>query len=405
MAEQQFDVFLCHNSEDKPAVIQIAQQLRTNGLKPWLDVWELQPGGIWQFELEQQIESINAAAVFVGQQGLGPWQSEEIYAFLQEFIRRKCPVIPVMLHDAPKQPRLPIFLKNRHWVDFRLQEPDPLVQLVWGITGKRPDSLQMESKTAEVISIQEPNPALPPSAVHEELEALRRELEALRANQQKTQSSTLPPSQFVSVQPSKPPAPKPSEDDDLSSEKGIDYTQLRDLLKAGEWKEADQETYEVMIRTVGKKSGDWFTSDELLNFPCADLKTIDRLWVKYSNGQFGFSVQKEIYVQCGGKLDGNYPGAKIWDEFCDRIGWRVNGSYISYSRVTFSTSAPRRQLPGHLPCAIYCMWVWVSLLSHPDLQTVADNRFSPIQKFYFRFVKYGKISISAIRYLAPVIKL
>jgi len=27
MMEQQFDVFLCHNSEDKPAVIQIAQQL------------------------------------------------------------------------------------------------------------------------------------------------------------------------------------------------------------------------------------------------------------------------------------------------------------------------------------------------------------------------------------------
>jgi hypothetical protein len=41
MAEQQFDVFLCHNSEDKPAVIEIAQQLQQNGLKPWLDVWEL----------------------------------------------------------------------------------------------------------------------------------------------------------------------------------------------------------------------------------------------------------------------------------------------------------------------------------------------------------------------------
>jgi hypothetical protein len=144
MTEQKFDVFLCHNSEDKPAVIEIAQQLRQNGLNPWLDVWELQPGAIWQFALEQQIECIGAAAVFVGQQGLGPWQSEEVYAFLQEFIRRKCPVIPVMLPDAPQQPNLPIFLRNRHWVDFRLQEPDPLEQLIWGITGQK-----LDEKTAQ----------------------------------------------------------------------------------------------------------------------------------------------------------------------------------------------------------------------------------------------------------------
>jgi formylglycine-generating enzyme required for sulfatase activity len=151
MTEQQFDVFLCHNSEDKPAVIQIAQQLQQNNLKPWLDVWELQPGAIWQYSLEQQIERIGAVAVFVGQQGLGPWQSEEIYAFLQEFISRKCPVIPVMLADAPEQPKLPIFLRNRHWVDFRLQAPDPLVQLVWGITGLRPSA---PLDTAQVISAQ-----------------------------------------------------------------------------------------------------------------------------------------------------------------------------------------------------------------------------------------------------------
>ena len=70
-------------------------------------------------------------------------------------------------------------------------------------------------------------------------------------------------------------------EDDLRSEKGIDYRKLRDLLKAGDWQAADQETYEVMIRAVGKHAGQWFTDEELLNFPCADLLTIDRLWVKY----------------------------------------------------------------------------------------------------------------------------
>ncbi|MGF1524644.1 MAG: GUN4 domain-containing protein [Leptolyngbyaceae cyanobacterium] len=135
------------------------------------------------------------------------------------------------------------------------------------------------------------------------------------------------------------------EADELKSEKGIDYTHLRDLLRAEDWKAADRETYEVMIRAVGKEPGQYFISDELLNFPCADLLTIDRLWVKYSKGKFGFSVQKQIYVECGATLDGEYPGDKIWDQFCDRIGWRKEGIWFGYSDVTFDTTAPT----GHLP--------------------------------------------------------
>jgi hypothetical protein len=133
--------------------------------------------------------------------------------------------------------------------------------------------------------------------------------------------------------------------DNLKSEKGIEYTRLRDLLAAKNWKEADEETYLLMIQAVGKKNGDYFTSDELLNFPCTDLRTIDRLWVKYSNGHFGFSVQKEIYLSVGGKADGKYY-EKAWEKFGDRVGWRVESSWISYSKVTYDTSSPKGHLPG-----------------------------------------------------------
>ncbi|BAY20996.1 hypothetical protein NIES2100_07400 [Calothrix sp. NIES-2100] len=86
-------------------------------------------------------------------------------------------------------------------------------------------------------------------------------------------------------------SPKPlAKEDDLSSEKGVDYSKLRDLLAAGNWKDADMETYRVMIQALGKNEGDYFESEELLNFPCPDLRTIDRLWVKYSNGHFGFKI-------------------------------------------------------------------------------------------------------------------
>ncbi|HEV7503348.1 MAG TPA: toll/interleukin-1 receptor domain-containing protein [Thermoanaerobaculia bacterium] len=43
-----FDIFLSHNSKDKPTVRQIGKALRERGFKVWLDEWELVPGRPWQ---------------------------------------------------------------------------------------------------------------------------------------------------------------------------------------------------------------------------------------------------------------------------------------------------------------------------------------------------------------------
>uniref|UniRef100_UPI0026220B40 GUN4 domain-containing protein n=1 Tax=Crocosphaera sp. TaxID=2729996 RepID=UPI0026220B40 len=87
------------------------------------------------------------------------------------------------------------------------------------------------------------------------------------------------------------------------------------------------------------------SESDIDNFPCNDLRTIDQLWVHYSNGKFGFSVQKKIYMdELGGTRDYN---KKIWYEFCDRVGWRKGGDYVSYSDLTFELldTTP----VGHLP--------------------------------------------------------
>jgi hypothetical protein len=133
-----FDVFLCHNVGDKPAVMEIGRRLMARGLLPWLDQWELRPGTPWQRVLEEQIANIQAAAVFVGREGIGPWQRQELDGFLREFNKRGCPVIPVLLPGAGGEPELPLFLRGMTWVDFRESAPDPLAQLIWGITGQRP---------------------------------------------------------------------------------------------------------------------------------------------------------------------------------------------------------------------------------------------------------------------------
>jgi hypothetical protein len=132
-----FDVFLCHNVDDKPAVRWTARRLREHGILPWLDEAELIPGRPWQEELERQISHVRAAAVFVGPSGIGPWQSREIRAFLSQFTERGCPVIPVLLPRAPA-PELPLFLRDMTWVDLRDHDADGIERLIWGITGRKP---------------------------------------------------------------------------------------------------------------------------------------------------------------------------------------------------------------------------------------------------------------------------
>lgn len=138
IATTDFDVFLCHNHKDKPTVKKIGLKLKEKGLLPWLDEWELRPGLPWQKILEEQLQKVKSVAVFVGENSIGPWQDMEQAALIREFVRRGCPVIPVILPSCPEQPpELPMFLGGMTWIDFRKQYPDPLQQLIWGITGER----------------------------------------------------------------------------------------------------------------------------------------------------------------------------------------------------------------------------------------------------------------------------
>src|SRR5438067_11218790 len=138
-----FDVFLSHNSNDKPAVRELKALLEANGLQVWLDEDELQPGIPWQQLLEAGIKASKSVAVLVGQDGLGPWEDEEMQGALILAVKTKRPCIPVLLPGASTQPELPMFLANRTWVDLRagLGE-EGLAKLIWGITGKKPARIE-----------------------------------------------------------------------------------------------------------------------------------------------------------------------------------------------------------------------------------------------------------------------
>ena len=128
----------------------------------------------------------------------------------------------------------------------------------------------------------------------------------------------------------------------LISSCGMDYRKLRDLLAQGKWQEADKETARVMLAVAKREKEGWLNVKDIDNFPCADLRSIDQLWVKYSNDKFGFSVQKRIYQGFGGTREYN---SEIWEKFGDKVGWRKEDDCLYYKNITFDIKAAK----GHLP--------------------------------------------------------
>lgn len=102
----------------------------------------------------------------------------------------------------------------------------------------------------------------------------------------------------------------------LQSEK---FIQLEQLLAAKRWKKANKETFALLSKICG------LTSDRTVkigNLSCYDLHIIDSLWLKHSQGRFGFSVQQRVWRQlCQDAIEIQNLQDQRWLAFCDRMGW------------------------------------------------------------------------------------
>lgn len=145
-------------------------------------------------------------------------------------------------------------------------------------------------------------------------------------------------------------------DDNLTSAIGKNYKKLRDFLVDEDWEAADKETRILMSEVLGK---------DVTSFPIVDLQTIDRLWLKYSSGRFGFSVQRRI-------LDNTFSDSKVtpktclpeyeipkskedkadrmmarWEIFVEKLGWYNQGQWEIF--VDDYTQVLIKKPEGYLP--------------------------------------------------------
>ena len=133
-----FDVFLSHNSVDKPWVSALKDDLQRYGVSVWLDKDEIRPGNLFAQVLEEALAASRAVALIVSPEALASgWVKEEYYRALS-LAKAETPLqlIPVILRGA----ELPGFLESRSWIDFRDEAAyaEKVRELVWGITGVKP---------------------------------------------------------------------------------------------------------------------------------------------------------------------------------------------------------------------------------------------------------------------------
>jgi hypothetical protein len=126
---------------------------------------------------------------------------------------------------------------------------------------------------------------------------------------------------------------------------GIDYTPLQNLLSRQDWRNANVETRDLILRATGRERQGWFAIEDLQKLSCWDLKTIDTLWKEASKGRFGFSVQYPIFIETGNK-PGRLVAIENFQTFGDRVGWRSGNDWIIFQEnLNYSLQAP----VGHLP--------------------------------------------------------
>jgi hypothetical protein len=152
----------------------------------------------------------------------------------------------------------------------------------------------------------------------------------------------------------------------LPSDCGIDYIPLATFLATGDFLSADKFTRENLIKISGaEKNGRNFVYwTEVHGIPDKDLISMERLWLQFSNGKFGYSVQKRVWdVEKGN-----------FDNFIRRIGWTKIDNGIERKLRWFGQNefiydleeAPRGHLP--LTSALRGTQLIKQLMTHPVWQ-------------------------------------
>ena len=344
MSKKSLTVFFSYSHADEDLRDKLAEHLSSLKRNKVIDAWhdrQIPAGTQWAKAIDDNLNKADIILLLISSKFLASEYCSdiEVKQAMERHKSNEARVIPIILRACDWSDEefgaLQALPKNAHPVTSWANQDEAFFDIVKGI--KR---AILDLKDSTTVPVALPNPTV------------RNFVHFADFN------SKSPSAPTVSV-----PVPEVKKNPvELLSAKGIDYRELEKLLKDKQWYEADQLTDKLMLKASGREIQRYIDPKSIKEFPCEDLQTIDRLWVHYSNGLYGFSVQKDIYVECGGKLDFSYPIDETWEKFCDRTAWKgertgwnkegING-WIPYPDKFFKNHL--MNVKGHLPFSMTLM--------------------------------------------------
>ena len=128
--EFRYDVFLSHSAKDKPVVRALAERLRADGVRVWLDEWMLKPGANIPHEIEQGLEQSRLLVLCMSANAFGSdWAHLESSTFrFRDPLNKDRRFIPLRLDDAHIRGSLGQFVSIRWQPQHREEEYAKLLE-------------------------------------------------------------------------------------------------------------------------------------------------------------------------------------------------------------------------------------------------------------------------------------
>lgn len=128
LTESGLPIFISYNHSDKKFAESLATYLVQAKQNVWIDTWELNAGDSLIERIENAIGDADAVLVLLSESSVqSEWCKKELRAgLIRELEEKSVLVIPVVIENC----EIPLFLKEKLWVDFRKDKDEQLALLL-----------------------------------------------------------------------------------------------------------------------------------------------------------------------------------------------------------------------------------------------------------------------------------
>jgi hypothetical protein len=148
---------------------------------------------------------------------------------------------------------------------------------------------------------------------------------------------------------------KPRLDADKSSEIGVNYNHLDNLLRKRKYREANQETNRIIFDKIIKpEKGNYVSMKDIQKVidrrTIKDLTTINQLWNEHTNNMYGFNVQSCILSKKNIQIGSDKTHNDLSEEFKREVGWIEGKQQVHVEEMKYNDEAEKK---GYLPRLSY----------------------------------------------------